>query len=116
MHVFDENFRVGQMTAMLKEDRLSDYLSAVNKSGDSSWMYLQNVIPAGAVEHQGLAFAIITSKFYLKGRGACRVMGGGFAGMLQAYVPNDMLDDFIKCVDKVLGKGSVIPTNVAKYN
>ncbi len=115
MHVFDENFRVQQMAQALKEDRLSDYLNMVNRSGESSWMYLQNIIPSGAITDQGLAFAIITSKFYLKGRGACRVMGGGFAGMLQAYVPNEMLEHFIMNVDKVLGKGSVMPTKITKY-
>ena len=115
MHVLDENFRVVQMAQMLKNDRLDDYLDAVNKSGDSSWMYLQNVIPAGAIEHQGLAFAIITSKFYLRGHGACRVMGGGFAGMLQAYVPNNMLEDFVRNVDRVLGGGSVMPTDITQY-
>ena len=103
------------MAKMLKEDRIDDYLDAVNRSGESSWMYLQNVIPAGAIENQGLAFAIIASKFFLQGRGACRVMGGGFAGMIQAYVPNDMLDHFIINVDKVLGKGSVMPTRITKY-
>ena len=115
MHVFNENFRVAQMADMLKEDRLDDYLDAVDRSGESSWMYLQNVVPAGAIEHQGLAFAILTSKFYLAGKGACRVMGGGFAGMLQAYVPNDMLDRFIVNVDRVLGQGSVMPTRITKY-
>ena len=115
MHIFNENFRVVEMAKMLKEDRIDDYLDAVNRSGESSWMYLQNVIPAGAIENQGLAFAIIASKFFLQGRGACRVMGGGFAGMIQAYVPNDMLDHFIINVDKVLGKGSVMPTRITKY-
>ncbi|MBQ9911496.1 MAG: galactokinase [Firmicutes bacterium] len=115
MHVFDENFRVDQMAEMLKNDRIDEYLNAVNKSGDSSWMYLQNVIPSGAIAKQGLAFAIITAKFYLKGKGACRVMGGGFGGMLQAYVPNGMLDQFIINMDKVLGKGSVMPTRITKY-
>ena len=115
MHVFNENFRVAQMAQMLKEDRIDDYLDAVDRSGDSSWMYLQNVIPSGAIKHQGLAFAILTSKFYLAGKGACRVMGGGFAGMLQAYVPSDILDKFIVNVDRVLGKGSVTPTKITRY-
>ncbi len=115
MHVFDENFRVAQMAEMLKKDDIEGYLAAVDKSGASSWMYLQNVIPSGAIENQGLAFAIITTKFYLKGKGACRVMGGGFAGMLQAYVPNDMLDSFKMNVDRVLGQGSVMPTKITKY-
>ena len=115
MHVLNENFRVDQMAQMLKADDIDGYLDAVDRSGNSSWMFLQNVIPAGAIENQGLAFAIITSKFYLAGRGACRVMGGGFAGMLQAYVPNDMLEQFVLNVDKVLGRNSVMPTKITKY-
>jgi hypothetical protein len=42
-------------------------------------------------------------------------MGGGFAGMLQAYVPNDMLEQFVLNVDKVLGRNSVMPTKITKY-
>jgi galactokinase len=42
----------------------------------------------------------------LEGRGACRVHGGGFAGTVQAFVPWDLLESFVKGVEAVLGTGS----------
>ena len=42
----------------------------------------------------------------LNGRGACRVHGGGFAGTIQAFVPNDLLEDFKNGIESVLGEGS----------
>ena len=42
----------------------------------------------------------------LKGRGAYRVHGGGFAGAVQAFVPVDLLDDFRKGIDRMLGEGA----------
>ena len=41
----------------------------------------------------------------LKGRGAHRVHGGGFAGTVQAFVPNDMLDEFKSGIEAMLGEG-----------
>ena len=43
---------------------------------------------------------------FLQGRGAYRVHGGGFAGTVQAFVPEDMLEEFRKNVEAVLGEGS----------
>ena len=66
-------------------------VSYTHLSGDSSWEYLQNVIPAGYKEHQEVAVTIAAAKHYLGGKGAVRVHGGGFAGTVQAFVPVEML-------------------------
>ncbi|MCQ2421301.1 MAG: galactokinase, partial [Clostridia bacterium] len=42
----------------------------------------------------------------LNGRGAVRVHGGGFAGTVQAFVPNDMLNSFKSEIERVLGEHS----------
>ena len=57
-------------------------------------MYLQNVIPTGAVAHQELGLTLALCEHYLAGRGAYRVHGGGFAGTVQAFVPLDRLESF----------------------
>ena len=75
-------------------------------SGHSSYMYLQNVIPAGYKSHQDVAVALALCEHYLNGRGAYRVHGGGFAGTVQAFVPNDLLDSFVAGIDGALGKGA----------
>ena len=106
IHVYDDNRRVaGQVTALRGGD-FSGFLELVRDSGLSSWMLLQNVIPAGYTKHQEVAVALSLCQRLLEGKGACRVHGGGFAGTVQAFVPLDMLERFCSEVERVLGTGS----------
>ena len=90
----------------LKEKDFDTFLQLVKESGRSSWMYLQNITPAGEIEHQDMALALAMCDTLLKGRGAFRVHGGGFAGTVQAFVPADMLGDFKRGMETVFGKDS----------
>jgi galactokinase len=105
-HFYKENARVPQQVAALKNGDFDTFLRLVKESGYSSYMYLQNVIPAGYREHQDVALSLSLCEMYLGGRGAYRVHGGGFAGTVQAFVPNDILDSFRKGIDAVLGEGA----------
>ena len=105
-HVFGENRRCAAETATLAAGDFERFLQLVSESGRSSWMYLQNVIPTGSTARQELAFTLLLCERLLGGRGAFRVHGGGFAGTVQAFVPEDMLDDFRTGIDSVLGAGS----------
>ena len=106
VHVFAENKRVALQRKALEENDFDTFLHYVKESGSSSWRLLQNVIPSGWKEHQEVAFALALAEKLLGGRGACRVHGGGFAGTIAAFVPNDMLDSFRAGMDAVLGEGS----------
>ena len=106
IHFYQENARVPQQVAALREGDFDKFLSLVKQSGYSSYMYLQNVIPAGYKAHQDVAVALGLAEHYLQGRGAYRVHGGGFAGTIQAFVPNDMLQSFVAGVDAALGEGA----------
>ena len=106
IHFYQENARVPQQVAALKEGNFDKFLSLVKQSGYSSYMYLQNVIPAGYKAHQDVAVALALAEHYLEGRGAYRVHGGGFAGTIQAFVPYDILDRFVAGMDGVLGEGA----------
>ena len=106
IHFYQENARVPQQVAALKEGDFDKFLSLVKQSGYSSYMYLQNVIPAGYKAHQDVAVALGLAEHYLQGRGAYRVHGGGFAGTIQAFVPFDILDRFVAGMDSVLGEGA----------
>ena len=105
-HFYKENARVPQQVAALRSGDFDKFLSLVKESGYSSWMYLQNVIPAGYQAHQDVALALALCENYLDGRGAYRVHGGGFAGTVQAFVPVDILDSFRAGIDAVLGEGA----------
>lgn len=106
IHEYNENRRVPQQVECLERGDFQGFLKLVRESGFSSWMYLQNVIPAGYVEHQAMAVALGLCEHYLQGRGAYRVHGGGFAGTVQAFVPFNLLDSFRAGIDAALGEGA----------
>ena len=106
IHEYNENRRVPQQVAALEQGDFDTFLRLTKESGFSSWMYLQNVIPAGYVKQQAMAVSLGLCEHYLMGRGAYRVHGGGFAGTVQAIVPNDIQDYFVKGIDAALGEGA----------
>ena len=106
IHFYKENDRVPLEVAALENGNFDAFLQLVKQSGYSSYMYLQNVIPAGYKQHQDVAVALALCEHYLAGRGAYRVHGGGFAGTVQAFVPMDMLDGFVAGIDAALGAGA----------
>ena len=115
MHVYRENERVAAQCDALKTNDINSFLRLVTESGHSSWMYMQNISPASAVQKQPVAFALALCDSLLRGKGAYRVHGGGFAGTVQAFVPHHMLDGFKEAVEAGLGKGSCHVLNVRPY-
>ena len=112
IHFYQENARVPLQVAALRSGDFDKFLSLVKQSGYSSYMYLQNVIPAGYKQHQDVAVALALCEHYLAGRGAYRVHGGGFAGTVQAFVPYDILDSFVAGLDGALGQGACHVLNI----
>ena len=106
IHFYQENARVPKQVAALENGDFETFLRLIKESGYSSYMYLQNVIPAGYKEHQDVAVSLALCEHYLAGRGAYRVHGGGFAGTVQAFVPFDILESFRAGIDAVLGEGA----------
>ena len=106
IHEYNENRRVPQQVACLEQGDFDGFLRLAKESGYSSWMYLQNVVPAGYVKQQAMAVALGLCEHYLQGRGAYRVHGGGFAGTVQAFVPFDLLESFRAGIDAALGEGA----------
>ena len=106
LHFYKENARVPRQVQALKDGDFEKFLGLIKESGFSSWMYLQNVIPAGYKEKQDVAVSLALCAYYLGDRGAYRVHGGGFAGTVQAFVPFDLLEQFRAGIDAVLGEGA----------
>lgn len=106
MHYYTDCRRVDQQVEALENRDFERFLGLVSSSGHSSYMYLQNVDTYRDPAHQPVAVALAMARYYLAGRGARRVHGGGFAGTIQAFVPLDIADDFRKGMDSVLGEGS----------
>ena len=105
MHFVLDNERAQNEAAALKEGKFDKFLQIVKASGESSYMYLQNISVEGAVDNQAVGVALSLCDVLLDGRGAFRVHGGGFAGTVQAFVPLDMLDYFKTNVENAIAPG-----------
>lgn len=112
LHIYRENDRVRKQAEALRNQDIAGFLNLVKESGNSSWKYLQNITPAGAVKHQEVAVALALCDTFLKGTGAYRVHGGGFAGTVQAFVPLDALDEFKSSMEAVLGENTCHVLNI----
>ena len=106
IHWYEENKRVETQVAALESGDFDAFLKAVNASGDSSYKYLQNVYSPRHLEAQAIPVALAVSDLVLKDRGASRVHGGGFAGTIQAFVPDDLVEDYRKAMDGLFGEGA----------
>ncbi|GAB5082993.1 galactokinase [Hominimerdicola sp. 21CYCFAH17_S] len=106
LHFMDDNERVIKEANSLKNGSFDDFLKLVKESGRSSYMYLQNVYASSAPDEQGLSTALYIAEQVLDGEGAFRVHGGGFAGTIQAFVPESKLEAFRSEMEKVFGEGS----------
>lgn len=105
IHFFSDNRRVGQQAAALGAGEIDTFLRLVIESGESSLACLQNIFYSP--EEQGLSIALALSKRILKDRGgAWRVHGGGFAGTIQAFVPNKLMPEYRSAIGNVFGDNS----------
>ncbi len=105
MHFFDENRRGQMQVRALKNDNFAAFLNYVNESGNASWELLQNITPIGATAHQEMALTLALCRKLLGGEGAVRVHGGGFAGTVLAFVPNEKFGHFKNAIDSAIGNG-----------
>ena len=105
-HFFAEDERAELEARALKNDDLEGFLRLVNESGESSYELLQNLYSCSRPSEQALPLAIMLSKRVLGERGAVRVHGGGFAGTVQAFVPDFLADAYVAEMDRIFGEGS----------
>ncbi|WP_319581722.1 galactokinase family protein [uncultured Pseudodesulfovibrio sp.] len=114
IHFIEETDRAVEQAEVLAAGRMDDFLQLVRKSGDSSWRLLQNCISATDPLDQPIPLALTLTERFLRGRGACRIQGGGFAGTIQAYVPEAMFTPYAEYMEEIFGQGAVMPLKVRK--
>lgn len=105
MHFFDENERVPQMRDALKNGDGSTYMRLMNESGRSSEKLLNNIITSATGDTK-LAQGLDKSEKLLRGKGAWRVHGGGFAGCVQALMPADYFAEYKAKMEEDFGDDS----------
>ena len=105
MHFYDDDRRAVQEAEALAEGDFARFLALVNESGISSATNLQNTWTIVNPREQAIPICLAVGKALLGGAGAIRVHGGGFAGTIQAFVPEDRLAAFKSGMEAVVGEG-----------
>ena len=105
-HFQGDNQRVVDQVDALEKNDFQTFLKLVVESGYSSYMYNQNIFDVVHKDEQVVSLALVLSEMVLKGSGAWRVHGGGFGGTIQAFVPQNKLDEYVKTLEHVYGKNS----------
>jgi len=114
IHFFDDHERVLKQADALECGDIPRFFELVIESGRSSLAYLQNVFSPSQPHNQELTLALALSERILAGKGAWRVHGGGFAGTILAFVPNELKDTYSKQMCSVFGEKSCLFLNVRK--
>ncbi|GHV60742.1 galactokinase [Spirochaetia bacterium] len=117
LHFAEENSRVDAEVKALEENDFPAFLRLVNESGNSSYKLLQNVAlpgtnPAAPMSEQKIPVCLALTEIFFHMHnieGACRVHGGGFAGVIQVFIPAAQVDGYTAWMLQGLG----VPTDAA---
>lgn len=117
LHFFEENKRVEAEVAALKENRFEDFLNNITASGNSSWKWLQNCYTNSNYQEQGISVALALTELFIaeKQRGACRIHGGGFAGVIMAMLPNELVEEYVAYIEGAIGEGNAYKMSIRPY-
>lgn len=105
-HFFDENKRAIDEADALEGGDIFGFLAIVEESGMSSAKLLQNLYSPKNPLNQEIPLAIMASEKILWGEGVVRVHGSGFAGTIQAFVPDNKLNKYKTEMDRLFGEES----------
>ncbi len=114
-HFFAETKRAEAEAKSLEKNDFNEFLRLVNQSGKSSYQLLQNAYSCKNPAGQGIPLGIMISERVLDGKGAVRVHGGGFAGTVQAFVPDSLVNDYSNEINRIFGKNSCHIMHIRPY-
>ncbi len=114
LHYFEECARVDEAVAALAAGDKDRMLALINASGSSSWRWLQNAFVSGDACEQPIPVALALTELYLGrlGGGACRLHGGGFAGVIMCAVPREATRGYVELMGATFGADNVYLTNI----
>ena len=117
LHFISENERVAGQVASLESDDLCNFLNLVKASGNSSFKWLQNIYSTKNIQEQGMTLALaLTEKFIDKIQaGACRVHGGGFAGTILVFLPENYVSEYVNEIEQVFEKGCTTVLSIRQH-
>ncbi len=116
-HFLTENERVRRQVAALRKGDMRHFLSLVQNSGNSSALWLQNSFSTRYPMNQPVTVALALTEHFFRNRegGAYRVHGGGFAGTIQVFAPEQYCEKYVEHMESRIGRGSVTVLRIRSY-
>ncbi len=111
MHFFAENEHAQAAADALRARDVEQYKTVMRTSGISSMELLQNIWPGNAAE-RSVALALALCARALGETGAWRIHGGGFAGTIQALVPQPLCEGYERTMREVFGAHACQKLNI----
>ncbi len=114
LHFIQENKRVTAEVNALENNNFSRFLKLVSESGNSSFKFLQNCYSPKDFNNQSIPLALALTETFIKknGSGACRVHGGGFAGTIQVFLPNNQVKAYKQFISPVFGENAILDLQI----
>ena len=114
LHYFEECARVEAAEAAIMAGEKGRVLDLITASGRSSWEWLQNAVVPGMPEEEPIPLALALTELYLRriGAGACRLHGGGFAGVIMCVLPKAETAGYVDYISGYFGRENVYLTNI----
>ncbi|MCI2047610.1 MAG: galactokinase [Faecalibacterium sp.] len=106
LHFYAESRRAEREYQCLLQGDFAGFLALVAESGHSAFEYNQNAYCIHTPDKQAIPLALAISQEVLRGRGVYRLQGGGFAGTIQAFLPQTLRENYCTAMDAVFGAGS----------
>lgn len=117
LHFFEENKRIESAIESLENHQYEAFLEIISASGNSSWKWLQNCYSISNSNEQSVTIALALTELFIASikKGACRVHGGGFAGVIMAIIPKEHTNNYIVYMEDKIGKDNVYLLHIRKY-
>lgn len=106
LHFYEECRRVPLLAGAIETSDFAAFLRLIREGGHSSFEYNQNAYSVQDVKEQGVPLGLALSQMVLGEEGAWRLQGGGFAGTIQAFVPEALLTAYCRQLEAVFGDGA----------
>ncbi|MDR2793700.1 MAG: galactokinase [Treponema sp.] len=114
LHFIEENSAVDEEVNALKQHNITAFLRLVHTTGNSSYRWLQNAVVPGSVQEQNIPVCLAMTELFFRlhgldgspcdaPRAACRLHGGGFAGVIQTFLPQQYAAAYRTWMHGVLG-------------
>ncbi len=114
LNYFDECERSRCVVTALQENRVSDILPLLTRSGVGSQTLLQNVSNPEDTAFDGVGMALYLSR-QICPSGTYRVHGGGFGGTMLGFVPTGEFEGYKQRMEAIFGDDTCIALQVRSH-